>query len=189
MEVRGVLADFLATRGWAVRFDNLGGGSFALGPRDARLIRPHLVSGQDFSAGDIASGGVVTVRLLLLADGIVVGGLTYVLDPALTVAPKESPCAEHCTKHHRAKGCCCGPCIDERCEQYERCREESRCDCPCHTNGARHPPYHDCEPASADPCRDECPEQKRHSRRIRVEVDLDSPRKKCGALNDKKVSH
>lgn len=83
MEIRPVLPAFLLTRGWAMAFDNPGGGSFSLGPRDTRVIRPRLIDGQNFTAAEVTSAGTVSIMIVVLADGLVVGGLTFVLDPKL----------------------------------------------------------------------------------------------------------
>ncbi|MBV9861510.1 MAG: hypothetical protein JO267_05120 [Alphaproteobacteria bacterium] len=98
MEIRAVLPAFLATRGWAMVFDNPGGGSFSLGPRDTRVIRPRLIGGQSFTAGQVAAAGAVSIVIVVLADGLVVGGLTFVLDPKLHHPPEEEPPPEH--DHH-----------------------------------------------------------------------------------------
>ena len=82
MELRPLLPDLLASGGWTMRFENPGHGSFSLGPRESREIRPRLVSGRDFTAGDVADAGGVIITVLVLADGLIVGGLTYQLDPA-----------------------------------------------------------------------------------------------------------
>jgi hypothetical protein len=89
MEVRAILSPFLTSRAWDVRFDNPGGGSFTLGPRATRLIRPRLVSGQDFNAGQVGVAGPVAIEIVVLADGIVVGGITYALDPQMTEPARE----------------------------------------------------------------------------------------------------
>jgi hypothetical protein len=57
MEIRPVLPSFLLTRGWAIVFDNPGGGSFSLGPRNTRVIRPRLIGGQSFTAAEIVAAG------------------------------------------------------------------------------------------------------------------------------------
>jgi hypothetical protein len=83
MEIRPVLPGFLLTRGWAMVFDNPGGGSFSLGPRNTRVIRPRLIGGQSFTAAEVIAAGTVTIMIVVLADGLVVGGLTFELDPKL----------------------------------------------------------------------------------------------------------
>lgn len=138
MEVRAVLPAFLASRGWVMRFDNPGGGKFSLGPRDQRLMRPRLLSGRDFGVDELMDAGPMAIRVLVLADGLVVGGLTFAIDPQLECPPKE-----HCDKPRpEPKPCCCEPCVDERCkpcapppcdakpEPPEGCQEEP------------HPPKH-----------------------------------------------
>jgi hypothetical protein len=91
MEVRPVLPSFLASRGWSLVLENPGAGSFSLGPRDSRLIRPRLIGGQSFTATDLQAAGYVAIELVVLADGLVVGGLTYVLDPGLKHPAREEP--------------------------------------------------------------------------------------------------
>lgn len=89
VEVRAILPSFLTTRGWAVQLANPGSGLFTLGPRDSRMIRPRLIDGQNFTAAEVAAAGEVAIRFVVLVDGLVVGGLTYVLDPALKEPPLE----------------------------------------------------------------------------------------------------
>jgi hypothetical protein len=100
MEIRPVLPSFLASRGWAVRLDNAGGGSFSLGPRDSRAIEPRLISGQDFTALEIQAAGYVAIEFDVLADGLTVGGLTYVLEAEMR-EPAEEAARDEQEEHHR----------------------------------------------------------------------------------------
>lgn len=100
MEIRPVLPGFLLTRGWAMVFDNPGGGSFSLGPRDTRVIRPRLIGGQSFTAADVTAAGTVSIMIVVLADGLVVGGLTFVLDPKLHDPPREEIEEKHEKEEH-----------------------------------------------------------------------------------------
>jgi zinc metalloprotease ZmpB len=127
MEVRAVLPPVLASRGWAMHFNNPGGGAFSLGPRDAREIRPVLLSGRDFSVAELVDAGPATIVVLVLADGLVVGGLSFAIDPAMTQPAKEygpcwckqpEPTEDGCGDKPACKPtkrCCCEPCIDDRC--------------------------------------------------------------------------
>ena len=99
MEVRTIMPPFLSSRGWAMTLDNPGGGSFSLGPRDSRVIQPRLISGQDFTSVQVALAGHVAIEAVVLADGLVVGGITYVLDPKLDHPAREFP-EEHHEHHH-----------------------------------------------------------------------------------------
>ena len=89
MEVRAILPAFLAGRGWSVHLDNPGGGHFTLGDRNSRIIRPRLVSGQDFTAAEVVAAAPVDIEFVVLADGLVVGGITYRLDPELHEPARE----------------------------------------------------------------------------------------------------
>ncbi len=122
MALRVVLPPLLADRGWAVRFDNPGGGDFTLGPRDAREVRPVLVSGREFGADELADAGLSVLRLRVLADGIVVGGLSFRIDPSVGTP---------------GEGCCCEPCVDDR------CCPPSPCGCPGGHGDQRHDTHHD----------------------------------------------
>ena len=103
MEIRAVLPWFLTSRGWAAKLDNPGGGSFSLGPHDSRVIRPRLISGQDFTEAEVQLAGYVAIEFIVLADGLVVGGLTFVLDPHLHHPAREFP-EEHSSEHHHEHG-------------------------------------------------------------------------------------
>jgi hypothetical protein len=98
MEVRPIMPPFLSSRGWAMTLENPGGGSFSLGPRDSRVIRPRLVSGQDFTVAQVTMAGYVAIEVVVLADGLVVGGITFVLDPKLDHPAREFP-EEHHANH------------------------------------------------------------------------------------------
>jgi hypothetical protein len=144
MEIRPVLPGFLATRGWAMVFDNPGGGSFSLGPRDTRVIRPRLIGGQSFTAADVVAAGTVAIMIVVLADGLVVGGLTFVLDPKLHHPPHEEEEHEEKEEHENE---------EHEMEEHEKEEHEHH-----HGGHERH--------------RREGPDAER-PRRIRLEIDLD----------------
>jgi len=118
MEVRVVLPTFLSTRGWAANLDNPGGGSFSLGPRDSREIHPRLISGQDFNELQLQAAGRTTIQFIVLADGLVVGGVTYLLDPKLKEPPREVFEEPPCEK----------PKHEEPCEPAQRCKPVLCCE-------------------------------------------------------------
>jgi len=89
MEIRAIMPSFLLARGWAMVFDNPGGGSFSLGPRNTRVIRPRLIGGQNFTAADLLAAGDVAIVIAVMADGLAVGGLTFTLDPKMCALPRE----------------------------------------------------------------------------------------------------
>ena len=81
-------------------FDNPGGGSFSLGPRDTRDSaaadrRARVSPRPKFAAGP------VSIKIVVLADGLVVGGLTFVLDPKFHHPPREE--RRRSTKRRRTR--------------------------------------------------------------------------------------
>jgi hypothetical protein len=100
MEIRVVMPAFLSSRGWAMHLDNPGGGTFTLGSRDTRIIRPRLISGQDFTAIELQAAGYTAIEFIVLADGLVVGGLTFVLDPDMKEPAREIVHHERHEEHH-----------------------------------------------------------------------------------------
>jgi hypothetical protein len=97
LEVRAELPSLLSSRGWAITLDNPGGGSFTLGPRASRRISPRLISGQNFTAAEVQAAGRVAIEFVVLADGLVVGGLTYLLVPGMKEPARET--IEHHDEH------------------------------------------------------------------------------------------
>jgi hypothetical protein len=150
MEIRPVLPGFLLTRGWAMVFDNPGGGSFSLGPRDTRVIRPRLIGGQNFTAAEIIAAGTVAIMIVVLADGLVVGGLTFELDPKLHHPPHEEEREEEGEAKEEEER------EDEQEEKEEREVEE-------HEEEEEHNHEHRRGVRRGD----------RRPRRVRLEIDLD----------------
>jgi zinc metalloprotease ZmpB len=99
MEIRAVLPTFLTSRGWTAQLDNPGGGSFSLGPHGTRIIQPRLIGGQDFTGLDVQAAGYVAIEFVVLADALVVGGLTYVLEADMR-EPAEETAADEREEHH-----------------------------------------------------------------------------------------
>ena len=164
-----------------MQFDNPGEGSFSLGPHELRVICPRLVSGRDFSAAELTDVGGTVITILVLADGLIVGGLTYLLDPMLTEPARETRNhEERKAEREREKKCCCNPCVDDRCrDECKCCCEECKAshDCapePCEDAKQAGPKEHDGEPCDHERERGCYEEAKGRLRRIWVEIDLDS---------------
>lgn len=89
-EVRADLPRLLAARGWKAVIDQRETTlSFALGPGVSRDIVVELKPGAEFTADEIKQLRVANIRLSVFADGDVVGGMTYEIDPSLEKAPRE----------------------------------------------------------------------------------------------------
>jgi hypothetical protein len=179
MEIRAQLPSLLANGGWTMRFDNPGEGLFSLGPRESRLIRPRLLSGREFTAGEVTDAGGATITCLVLADGLIVGGLTFVVDPDLTEPARETRTPqERKAQHEHHEGCCCTPCVDDRCKDECRCCEEHTHAPhlppePCEHTDPQHAKEHDAEPCDHERERVSFTEHKGRLRRAWVEIEIE----------------
>ena len=89
IELQPELPDLLARRGYELRFTSAGGASFTLGPRASREVVMELKAGADFSAADVKDPALIEVRVL--GDGMLIGGMSYLVDPRLTEPAPERP--------------------------------------------------------------------------------------------------
>ena len=72
---------FLTQLGWAVAFDNAGTSAFSLKPGEIKTVVLRLKPGREFTAQDVVKArNDAAIVVTATADGIVVGGMTYVLD-------------------------------------------------------------------------------------------------------------
>ncbi len=86
------MPDFLRQRGWEVTVASSGGNTFSLGPRSNREVILGVQPGADFSPQDVtAAGSSAVIRLETLIDGLIVGGMTYAVDPTLRLPAPEHP--------------------------------------------------------------------------------------------------
>jgi hypothetical protein len=85
MELEVKLPSLLAKRGWRLRFRDLPTSRFTLEAQTRREIFIELHPGGDFEPADVATTTDRDVRIELLADGAMVGGMTYRLDPDLAL--------------------------------------------------------------------------------------------------------
>ena len=83
MQVDTTLPALLGERGWTLAFTNRGGSCFTLEPGESREIVMSLAKGRDFSADDVRGVEDRIIRVAARADGILVGGMSYQLDPDL----------------------------------------------------------------------------------------------------------
>lgn len=83
VEVRTTLPKFLTERGWSVAFTSRGGAAFPLGPGESRDVAIRLVPGADFERTDVEATEDRTIEVHAYADGILVGGMSYSIDPNL----------------------------------------------------------------------------------------------------------
>ena len=104
MIVNVKLPKFLVKLQWTAALDNPGAGAFSLKSGETKNVVLRFRPGKEFTPQDVAKAGADTViEVVAAADGIVVGGMGYTLDPKLvgrsapgfvaanTVAKRASP--------------------------------------------------------------------------------------------------
>jgi hypothetical protein len=98
MEVTATLPSFLEKRGWKIQFLNAGGSAFPLRAGDNREIITKLIPGEDFTPADVAESADKTIHLIGYAGGILVGGMSYDIDPTLKPYHPDTPQDDGCNK-------------------------------------------------------------------------------------------
>jgi hypothetical protein len=89
--LEAVLPVFLSKRRWSVRFRSAGGERFSLPARGDRKVVFSLVPGEPFQASDVAAGKDDLIEIRTRIDGLLVGGMSYHVDPSLKEPPRETP--------------------------------------------------------------------------------------------------
>ncbi|MBA2390410.1 MAG: hypothetical protein H0V67_09155 [Geodermatophilaceae bacterium] len=75
------LPSVLVEKGWRVTLSSAGGRGFGLAAGESKKVRLSVSAGQDVSADDVASSPRRDVVVSVRGDGILLGGMTYRLDP------------------------------------------------------------------------------------------------------------
>ena len=86
--VKVALPKFLVKAGWEVVLENPGADAFALKAGEAKPVVLRLKPGKTFAAKAVKAAKDKTIRLEAYADGILVGGMSYQLDPNLKAPAK-----------------------------------------------------------------------------------------------------
>ena len=91
MTVVATLPPFLVDKGWKLEFP--GGSEFVLGPKESVQLVPKLIAGKDFTVAEVVGTGDRTIHVTGYANGILLGGMAYELDPSLKRPGSTKPCA------------------------------------------------------------------------------------------------
>jgi hypothetical protein len=83
MEIQVRLPELLAKRGWTLTFPKVGAKRFKLEAQTQVEVALHLKAGEEFSRRDVEKARDRDIEITVLADGGVVGGMTYRLDPSI----------------------------------------------------------------------------------------------------------
>jgi hypothetical protein len=84
MELKVAIPAVLASRGWNLRFAGIRSERFRLKAGDKRQIELRLSLGSEFTADDIRGVAERTISVELYGNGILLGGMSYHLDPDMT---------------------------------------------------------------------------------------------------------
>lgn len=83
------IPEVLRKKGWNVRFLNAGGNRFTLASHEEQEVVFTLEAGHDFTAQEL--GGMQEINIYTYAKDLLVGGMTYQVDPNLKHIPKQTP--------------------------------------------------------------------------------------------------
>jgi hypothetical protein len=83
MQLRVQLPKVLTRKRWTLRFKDLAGTAFVLKPGEKRKLQLDLRKGEDFKPADFDSTRDRMITVTLLANGIPLGGNSYLIDPKL----------------------------------------------------------------------------------------------------------
>ncbi|MCI0582725.1 MAG: hypothetical protein L0227_07495, partial [Chloroflexi bacterium] len=91
VEVEVRLPAFLARRGWRLEVTSAGGRRFTLEPGQEKRLVLRLVPGTEFPRAEVQGlpSAERTIDVLVAEDGILVGGMSYEVDPELESPPVE----------------------------------------------------------------------------------------------------
>ena len=84
MELSVDVPEILAAKGWRLQFAGLAGNQFRLKAGEKRRIELKLSQGDEFTADEIRSAADRNFTVYLYGNGILMGGMTYQVDPSMT---------------------------------------------------------------------------------------------------------
>lgn len=93
-QIKVELPRLLAAKGWRVDFS--GGSAFDLKAGEKRRVELQLTAGGDFTADDVRAMADRSVRVTVHGDGVVIGGMTYTLDPDINKPTRTVPGSHDC---------------------------------------------------------------------------------------------
>ena len=83
MELRVEMPAVLVEKGWQLQFDGITDNKFQLKAGQKRKVQLALKAGSAFTKADIAGASDRMINVSLLANGILLGGMSYYVDPNL----------------------------------------------------------------------------------------------------------
>jgi len=97
MELKVHMPKVLASKGWKLKFEGLPTNKFSLQAGEKRKVHLSLQAGADFTKADIEGAADRLISVDLLGNGILLGGMSYDVDPNLkTPSGGKPPGGTHC---------------------------------------------------------------------------------------------
>ena len=90
INIEAVIPAILRKKEWRLKFLSPGGEKFQLGPRDDRKVIFNIIPGRPFNASELKQGGE-DIDIQTMIDGLLVGGMTYRVDPKILENLLERP--------------------------------------------------------------------------------------------------
>ncbi len=90
IHIEAGLPALLRKKGWKLKFLSPGGEKFQLGPRGERKVIFSIIPGSPFNASELKQIGE-DIDIQTMIDGLVIGGMTYHIDPKITENLPERP--------------------------------------------------------------------------------------------------
>jgi hypothetical protein len=90
MELKVDLPQFLVSTGWKLKFEGIDDNKFELKPGEKRKIVIDLIPGNDFTKEQVQNTVDRNITVYLYGNDMVLGGMTYHLDPNLKEPVQES---------------------------------------------------------------------------------------------------
>jgi hypothetical protein len=96
MDLRVDLPRVLAAKGWRLQFAGIPDNRFRLKAGERREITLRLVKGADFTADEIRTAADRNITVYLNGNGVLLGGMTYHVDPDMKEPVRPGRPAEPC---------------------------------------------------------------------------------------------
>ena len=97
MVLQATLPAVLAAKGWKLKFVDIPTNAFSLNAGEKRKVHMELQPGSEFTKADILGAANRLISVDLFANGILLGGMSYYIDPNLkTVSGGKQPGGKDC---------------------------------------------------------------------------------------------
>lgn len=88
MELRVELPQFLVSKGWNLSFKDIQDNKFQLESNEQQEVFILLKEGKDFDKPEVTISDSKDITIFVYADGNLIGGITYRLDPEIKESNK-----------------------------------------------------------------------------------------------------